>query len=164
MKKWILIVLTAAVICAFGWVVSNRPKTVGKAVKEGDFKEFYYTYSTTVNPPEFQRYRIYIDENGRRMFYHEKREGDRVFLTEEDITVAGERELTSEEWDTFWNCISGGVVVNRRESVTSGGAGPWLYLYWKGDKDKCQVFTFGERENLYEFEEFCKGLKESMQK
>lgn len=85
MNKWIIIIVFSIVaIFVLGWVLSNNPKIVGKTIKESDFKEFYYTYSSTTNPPEFQRYRIYI-ENGKRMFYHEKREGDNVFLTEEDI-------------------------------------------------------------------------------
>ena len=159
MKKLMIIpALSITAICVLGLMLLNSTKTVGKNIKEDDFNEFYYTYSTTVNPPEFQRYRIYT-ENGKRMFYHEKREGDRVFLTEEDITVAGSKELSPEEWKTFWNLISEGTVKNRREKITAGGAGPWLYLYWNGDKDKCQEFTFADFEKKTEFEEFCVGLK-----
>lgn len=128
---------------------------------EDKFKDFYYTYATTVNPPEFQRYRFY-KEDGKFYFYHEKREGDSVFLTEEDITVYGTKELTDEEWETFWKLIGGGSVKKRKESTNSGGSGPWLYLYWDGDKDIYQEFSFKEYENLYEFEEFCEGLVESM--
>lgn len=159
MKKWIIIiVILIAAICAFVWMLSSNPKTVGKTIKEDDFKEFYYTYSTTVNPPEFQRYRIYT-ENGKKMFYHEKREGDKVFLTEEDIIASGEIELTNEEWETFWGFISGGTVKNRHKNISSGGSGPWLYLYWNGDKDKCQEFTFDTPEKEAEFEGFCAELE-----
>lgn len=160
-KMMIIIALSVAAVCVFGWALSNTPKTVGKNIREKDFKEFYYTYSTTVNPPEFQRYRLYT-ENGRKMFYHEKREGDRVFLTEEDITVSGAIELTAEEWETFWGCLSGGTVRNRKESVTSGRAAPWLYLYWSGDKNKCQEFTFENPGKEAEFEELCAALAFSM--
>lgn len=162
MKKMIVVILislSVAVICALGWLfVSNDPKIVGKTIQEDDFKEFYYTYSTTVNPPEFQRYRFYV-ENEKKMFYHEKREGDKVFLTEEDITVSGNRELTAEEWAKFWSYISGGTVDNRQDSTNSGGAGPWLYLYWNGDKDKCQEYTFADLQKKMEFEKFCMELK-----
>lgn len=158
MMKWIIITLSVVAVCAFGWMLSNNPKIVGKTIKENDFKEFYYTYSTTVNPPEFQRYRIY-SENGKKMFYHEKREGDKVFLEEEDITTSGTIELTSEEWETFWSYISGGTVENRNERTTSGGAGPWLYLYWNGDKNKCQEFSFADSKKEMKFEEFCVKLK-----
>lgn len=163
MNKWIMIiafsvVAISAAVCVVGWMLLNNPKTVGTTIKEDDFKEFYYTYSTTVNPPEFQRYRIYI-ENGKKMFYHEKREGDKVFLTEDDITVSGEIELSSKEWETFWSFISGGTVENRKESTTSGGSGPWLFLYWNGDKDKCQQFSFADLEKENGFEEFCEELK-----
>lgn len=159
MKKFpIDIALPIAVVCVFGWMLLNNTKTVGKTIKEDAFREFYYTYSTTVNPPEFQRYRIYT-ENSKRMFYHEKREGNTVFLTEEDITVSGEVELTPEEWERFWSFISGGTVKARKERVTAGGPGPWLYLYWNGDKDKYQEFTFADSEKKTEFEEFCMELK-----
>lgn len=93
------------------------------------------------------------------MFYHEKREGDKVFLTEEDIAVSGEIELTSEEWEEIWICLSGGIVKNRTENTVSGGDGPWLYLYWDGDKNKCQEFTFADLEKETTFEELCVKLK-----
>lgn len=157
-KSVIIVALTVALICTGGWMISGNKKIVGKDIKESDFKEFYYTYSSTVNPPEFQRYRIYT-ENGKRMFYHEKREGNKVFLTEEDITVSGTTELTAKEWETFWSYISGGKVENRKENTNSGGAGPWLYLYWNGDKNKCQEFTFADFRKKTEFEEFCVRLK-----
>lgn len=137
----------------------SKTKTVGDDIKEDDFREFFYTYSKTVNPPEFQRYRFYI-EDGKYMFYHEKREGDNVFLTEDDITISGVKELTEEECNKFFKLISGGNVRNRREDDTTGGSGPWLYLYWNGDEGKCQEFSFKENDDLFEFEEFCIELKE----
>lgn len=137
-------------------------KIVGKKITEDKFKDFYYTYATTVNPPEFQRYRFYM-ENGKAFFYHEKREGNNVFLTEDDITVCGTKELSDEEWSRFWNLIDGGNVSKRKENTDSGNSGPWLYLYWDGDKDIYQEFSFAEDEYVYEFETFCVELVESMQ-
>ncbi|MDO4189403.1 MAG: hypothetical protein Q4D29_10485, partial [Lachnospiraceae bacterium] len=138
-----------------------REKVVGKKITKDKFKDFYYTYATTVNPPEYQRYRFYV-EGGKTFFYHEKREGNNTFLTEEDITVCGTKELSSEEWDKFWNLIDGGSVRKRKESADSGNSGPWLYLYWEGDKNTWQEFSFKEYEDMQEFEEFCKGLVESV--
>lgn len=115
-----MIALSIAAVCAFGYMLSNGPKTVEKAVREDVFQEFYYTYATTVYPPEFRRYRIYT-ENGKKLFYHETREGDTVFLTEEDITVSGEMELTPAEWETLWGCLSGG---HRGESQGEHDHGP----------------------------------------
>ncbi len=161
MKKYIIITLIALLLvaaCVLVLALSLKPKTVGKAIKESDFKEFYYTYSSTVNPPEFQRYRIYT-ENGKKMFYHEKREGDKTFLNEEDITVNGTMELTAEQWEALWNCLDGGKVTKRKESTDSGNAGPWLYLYWNGDNGKYQQFSFADAEKQTEFEKLCKELK-----
>ena len=137
-------------------------RVVGKKVTEDKFKEFYYTYATTVNPPEFQRYRFFM-EDGKAFFYHEKREGNNTFLTEEDITLSGTRELSGEEWNTFWAFLDGGTVKKRTERTDSGNPGPWLYLYWDGDKNACQVFSFKEQDTVYAFEEFCEGLVQSMQ-
>lgn len=160
MKKLpIIIASSIAAIGALGCMLFNNKKIVGKTITEEDFKEFYYTYSTTVNPPEFQRYRFYI-EDGKKMFYHEKREGNKTFLTEEDITVTGVRELSSEEWEKFWNYITGGTVENRKEDTSTGGSGPYLYLYWNGDKNKCQEFTFASLEKKTGFEAFCETLKQ----
>ena len=39
-------------------------------------------------------------DNGRKMFYHEKREGDSVFLTEEDITVYANMVFESAQGDS----------------------------------------------------------------
>ena len=157
-----ILIVTAITAClAFSCIGCAKgavgAKVVGKKITEDKFKEFYYTYAATTYPPEFQRYRFY-KEDGKAFFYHEKREGDKVFLTEEDITLCGTKELSKDEWATFWNFIDGGSVKNRTESTESGGSGPWLYLYWDGDKDVCQEFSFKEYETIYEFEEFCKGL------
>ena len=159
----ILFVIVIGVCLALGCVGCGgtvKGKIVGKKVTKDKFKDFYYTYATTVNPPEFQRYRFYM-ENGKAFFYHEKREGNNVFLTEEDITVSGTKELSNEEWETFWNLIDGGSVSKRKENTDSGSSGPWLYLYWDGDKDVCQEFSFKEYGTVYEFEAFCEELVNS---
>ena len=59
----------------------NGPKTVGTDVKMPDITEFYFTYSSSTYPPEFQRYRFLV-KNGAHLFHHEKREGDHWPLTE----------------------------------------------------------------------------------
>ena len=171
-KVNILLVIIIAVFLSLGCIgcakisedswINMGAKVVGKTITEDKFREFYYTYSTTVNPPEFQRYRFF-KEDGKAFFYHEKREGNNTFLTEEDITVSGTKELSNEEWTTFWDLIDGGSVVNRKENVNSGNSGPWLFLYWDGDKDKCQEFAFKEYEDVDEFEAFCERLVNSMQ-
>lgn len=156
-KNKVKIVFFTVITACLTLGLTGCAKSVGKQISKDKFKEFYYTYSTTVNPPEFQRYRFYL-EDGKAFFYHEKREGNNTFLTEEDITVSGTRELTNEEWDTFWKLIDGGNVVNRKENTNTGDSGPWLYIYWDGDKNSCQKFSFREDELVYDFVEFCEGL------
>ena len=132
-------------------------KLVGTDVKLESVTEFYYTYSTSTDPPQYQRYRFYT-EDGKRFFFHEKREGDHWPLTEDDATVAGTVELTEAEWEAFFDCLKGGTVKKREENLDSGRAGPWLYLYWNGDKSKYQEFTFASYGARCDFEELCEGL------
>ena len=37
-------------------------KTVGRDIKIDDITEFYYTYSSSTNPPDYQRYRFYVED------------------------------------------------------------------------------------------------------
>lgn len=139
-------------------LLGKKEYRLEKDIKQEAFKKFYYTYSSTAFPPEFQRYLFAVD-NGKATFYHEKREGETVFLKEKDITVSGTLELSADEWQTFWDFLKKGTVHKRIESTTSGDAGPWLFLYWDGDKDVNQEFEFTNYSTLRAFETFCIELK-----
>ena len=132
-------------------------KTVGRDIKIDDITEFYYTYSSSTNPPDYQRYRFYVDD-GKYMFYHEARKGDHWPLTEDDITVSGKVELTEEQWKAFFELLNNGKVKKREEHLESGDPGPWLYLYWNGDKSKYQKFSFASLAERSAFEELCEEL------
>ena len=143
----VLLALIAAVLLLTGMfggskapVLGKRELTVGTDILPEDVTEFYYTLSSSTDPPRYQRYRFYREE-GRTFFYHEKREGDHWPLREGDITVSGTKELTGEEWAAFFGLLREGTVQKRAESTESGGKGPWLYLYWEGDIGKgfCRV-------------------------
>ena len=139
-------------------VFTNGDKTVGANISMDEITEFYYTEDASTDPPHFQRFRFYT-EDGAYYFYHEKREGDHWPLTEEDATVTGTLELTEEEWTTFFGLLEGGTVTKREEHLESGGSGPWLYLYWTGDKGKIQEFSFRDAETRLAFEDYCNELK-----
>lgn len=160
----VLLFLAAGIVFGLteGGFLGKNKFVIGRDIKEDQFLEFYYTESSTAYPPTFQRYRFYTDF-GKHMFYHEKREGDKVFLEEEDITVSGTMELSEEEWNTFWNFMNGATVQKRTENTNSGGSGPWLYFYWEKDPGDCQEFHFPQKETESEFEEFCIRLKEKEQ-
>ncbi|MBO4298371.1 MAG: hypothetical protein J5998_06200 [Clostridia bacterium] len=132
---------------------------VGADIAMEDITEFYYTYSSSTFPPDYQRYRFYVDDEAR-LFYHETRAGDHWPLTEEDVTVSGTMELSEAQWTAFFECLSGGTVKRREEHLESGDAGPWLYLYWKGDEGSCQEFAFPSWVAGAAFEAFCAELKE----
>ena len=135
-----------------------KPVTVGTDVALGDVTDFYYTYSTSTAPPHYQRYRFYVD--GRKyLFYHETREGGGWPQTEKDITDSGSRPLSKAEWAEFFECLKGGTVENRKEHLEDGDAGPWLFLYWKGDHGKCQEFSFASPAARFAFEELCVRLR-----
>ncbi|MBO4313431.1 MAG: hypothetical protein J5838_03985 [Desulfovibrio sp.] len=159
MKLLFCCLAAAAVILGFAPMNPfARTKTVGTDVGIGDVTEFYYTYSTSTNPPEYQRYRFYLKE-GKPAFHHERREGDRWPLTEKDVTVSGGRHLSGQEWAEFFDTLKGGTVRNREEHTESGDSGPWLFLYWKGDRSKCREFSFANYGSRLAFEALCSRLK-----
>ena len=137
----------------------KRELTVGTDIGPEDVTEFYYTLSSSTDPPRYQRYRFYIQE-GRTFFCHEKREGDHWPLREADVTVSGTRELTPAEWDAFFDLLRDGTVEKRKENPDSGGSGPWLYLYWKGDRSVWQEYAFSNRQARSDFEDFCAALRD----
>jgi hypothetical protein len=134
-------------------------RIVGQTVMKQDVRDFFYTLSSSTNPPQFQRWRFY-EEDGKKYFYHEKREGDHWPLREGDITISGTRELTEAQWDEFFECLQGGSVQRRRDSLESGGRGPWLYLYWRGDRGVIQQFDFADASSRLAFEDLCRRLME----
>ena len=136
----------------------KKEKTVGKQVTQERIQQFYWTYSTSTNPPVFQRYRISV-EDGIPYFYHETREGDHWPLTEADVTVSGVKELTPEEWAYLYELWSGGTVRAREESLDSGDSGPWTYLYWDGDRGDVQQFEFESYTKATQFKAYCEELK-----
>ena len=142
----------------FGLGGCKKEYVVGKDIKKEEILQFYFTESSTTNPPYFQRYRIY-KEDGNYYYYHEKREGNVVFLTEEHITLSGTLKLTDKQWDTIYSYLEGGTVIPRQEHTESGDSGPFLYLYWDKDKDDIQEFSFETYEKQNEFEKYCIELK-----
>lgn len=153
----ICVVIALVIAGALLVLAGNRARVVGRDIAAADITEFFYTRSSSVNPPEYQRYRFRV-EDGTYTFYHEKREGAHWPLTESDITVSGTVELSGKEWTEFMECLNGGTVKKRGESAEAGGSGPWLYLYWKGDRAKYQEFSFSSLEAKRSFEEFCAEL------
>ncbi|MBP3730893.1 MAG: hypothetical protein J6I40_05425 [Mailhella sp.] len=133
---------------------------VGADIAIHDITDFYYTYSTSTARPHYQRYRFYVDGQ-QPMFYHETREGGGWPQTEKDITAAGSRKLSDAEWAEFFDCVKGGTVKNREEHLESGSSGPWLYLYWKGDRGQCQEFSFASPADRFSFENFCVKLRQA---
>ena len=158
---WAICGAAAAVVAAVivvATVRANGAKTVGRDVPDADITAFYYTLSSSTDPATYQRYR-FTAENGAYTFYHETREGSRWPLTEEDITVSGETALTPARWEALLACIRGGEVRPREEHLESGGRGPWLYLYWNGDRGKTQEFSFAGYESEQAFLRLCEALK-----
>ena len=164
----VLIVLAAAVLCLTGVIGGDKAPgpgplrkelTVGTDILPEDVTEFYYTLSASTNPPRYQRYRFYAEEGGT-FFYHEKREGDHWPLREGDITVSGTRELTEAEWSALFGLLREGTVKKREERLEDGDPGPWLYLYWKGDRSVWQEYAFPSYPARSAFEDFCAALRD----
>ena len=153
----IFVVIAIAIVVLLFVQTGKRERVVGKDISVEAITEFYYTHSSSTNPPDYQRYRFYTEE-GTYKFYHEKREGIAWPLTESHITRSGSIELSEEEWTEFLNFLKGGIVKKRDQSIETGGSGPWLYLYWNGDRDEYQAFSFATLNERNAFEEFCEKL------
>ena len=151
--------ITALILALFMKGIFKKEMIVGKDIKAEDITEFYFTWSGSAYPPDFQRYRFYVEE-GKPFFYHETREGDHWPLTETDITLSGSMELSEEEWMKFFELLEGSTVKAREESTESGSRGPWLYLYWKRDRSRYQELSFASLEQRNAFETYCIELKE----
>ncbi len=143
----------------FDFLSGRGEFTVDTDIKLNDITDFYYTLSSSAYPPTYQRYRFY-SQDGKRIFYHEKREGKQWPLTEACITVSGTLDLSEAEWAEFYQCLRGGKVKPREECIESGSSGPWTFLYWKGDKSKYQQFSFVDFAAEKSFEELCARLQQ----
>ncbi len=143
---------------------AKKEKIVGKDIRKEDISDFYYTVENINFNAFYQRYRFYT-EDGKYMFFHESRRRENRYgpTTEDDVTLTGTIELEPDQWDEFYGFVEDGIVRDREDAADSGGSGPWLYLYWQGDKSRFQEFSFesyGKRES---FEEFCVLLAEGTQ-
>lgn len=161
MKKLSVFVLCLALLAICG---CNQPNNgvyvVGVDIRPEEVTEFYYTVSTSTFPPHYQRYRFY-KEDGAYKFFHETREGDHLPLTEADATVSETVELSGDQWSDFLVLIAGGRVIARQEHLEDADSGPWLYLYWTGDKGDIQEFSFATAAERFRFVEFCESLRDS---
>ena len=134
-------------------------KNVGKDITSDDITDFYYTEENINYDAYYQRYRFYV-EDGKHMYFHETRErkDDYGPCTEEDTTLTGTVALTDDQWKEFYELVTGGTVKAREESADAGDSGPWLYMYWKGDKSKYQEFSFESYGKEKSFVDFCLSL------
>ena len=85
--KYRYLILTVLILCALS-ARAGAVITVGEDIAPEDITDFYYTYSTSVYPPEYLRYRFWR-ENGEKWFYHESRHGGGWPQTEDDIVSSG---------------------------------------------------------------------------
>ena len=157
----IAIVVLAAVLCAVlsACGVFRTALRVGRDIAPEAITAFYSTEASSTDPPYYRQFRFWT-ENGKYFFAREVREGSHWPLTEEDITVFVEKELSEQERAELLQCLDGGTVTKRTEDISAGGSGPWLYLYWNGDRGKYQVFTFSDNEKAAAFGAFCTALAE----
>lgn len=138
----------------------SKDYIVGKDIVIDDVKDFYYTYHHVNYNPEYQRYRFYKN-NDEYIFFHDLRKKDGYgFLDENDSIRKGEIKLNKEEWEKFYSLIIDGKVIKKKDNAESGDSGPWMYLYWKNDKDKYQEYYFASYEKQLEFKEYCESLIE----
>ena len=134
----------------------KKEMIVGQTVKQMDINEFYYTVDKSTNPPEFFRY-YFHKENEKWIFHFEKREADHWPLTEADITEVCDVNLSDAEAEEFFSYINNGKITKRSDAPLDS-SGPYLFIYWNGDKGDYQVFEFEAYSQQKEFEVFCRSL------
>lgn len=157
MIGWICVAIAVvSVVVTMIWIV-NRERTVGKDIIAEDITEFVYTRSASSAPPCYQRYRFYR-EDGTWMLYHETRKDSHWPLTEADIISSGSIGLTDSACAEWMAYLNGGMVKKRTKHTEAGGKGPWMYLYWNGDRSKYQEFSFASFTTRSSFEAYCEAL------
>lgn len=134
----------------------KKEMTVGSVVKTEDINEFYYTVDESTYPPQFFRY-YFHKENGQWMFHFEKREADHWPLREDDVTESCDISLSDEERDEFFSYIENGKITKRSDEPLDS-SGPYLFIYWNGDKGDSQVYHFENYGKQKNFESFCSSL------
>lgn len=137
----------------------NGKITVEGSIPAESITDFYYTVSNINYDAFYQRYRFFT-EDGKHLFFHETRErkDDYGPATEDDTTAIGTVELTNGQWSEFYDHICNGTVKAREETADAGGSGPWMYLYWNGDKSKYQEYYFASSGAQLKFVDFCVSL------
>lgn len=75
--------------------------------------------------------------------------------------LSDSKELSEREWQEFLNYLIGGKVKARKQNTKTGESGPWFYLYWEGDCDKYQFFSFPSSSEEKAFESYCEELGKS---
>ena len=103
----------------------GRPLTVGSHIAAESISEFYYTLSTSTNPPHYQRYRFYLQDGSWQLFC-ETREGQSWPLTEKDITHSAVVSLSGADAAELMRCLQGGAVTRRGSGTETGGREPAL--------------------------------------
>lgn len=148
------ILLIAFAVLLTSALFANQPKQIGKHIAPHSILSFTYTYSSSVNPPNYIRYQFSM-EDGAPVFRYEYRKGNHWPLTEEDISDASSVFLTHAQWQEMLSCLENGKVTQRKTQTESGDAGPWTYITWRGDKGKYQQFSFPDTGKRADFERLC---------
>ena len=131
------------------------PKWVGKQIPFRDVTAFVYTRASSTNPPEHTRWHLML-QNGTPVLMYEQRTGNHWPLTGEDISASSTVTLTQTQWQTLLHCLQGGQVIRRTENPETGDSGPFMYLYWQGDRDSIRQFTFASHEREQQFLTLCR--------
>ncbi len=156
--RFCFLLLLVLMLCCLA--SAQAESAVGTEIGPEDITDFYYTVDASVYPPFYQRYRFW-QEDGKKWFFHETRQGEEWPLTEEHTVFSGTLEVSPETWSAFFSCLEGGTVRERSEEVLDGDSGPWTYLYWKGDEGKYQEFSFPSYGGRLAFEKLCSDLAQN---
>lgn len=131
-------------------------KIVGKKIKKEDVKAFFYTLSSSAYPAKCETYVFYTQKDEYK-FECNKKEGKHFPLLDGDVVFSTEKTVSDVVWNTLFECLQGGKVTKRKAHLETGVLLS-LYLYWEGDRDKWQEFSFETLGKKLEFERLCQML------
>ena len=83
-----------------------------------------------------------------------------------DVSIANETNISEGHIKMIESCKTEIISIDkevekRKEHLESGSSGPWLFLYWNGDRSKYQEFSFPSWGARKSFEEYCVRLKDA---
>lgn len=150
----IVAVILAAAVCIGLYLFFFADKTVGSSVSFDQLGEFTYSYYSTAFPAENIEYK-FIRKGEGWTYNYKHLKGEHLPLTDADLIESSGCELDAGQISKFYSLLGSGKISRHKESVESGGAGPWYIVRFEGDMDIFTDYSFASYDKEQDFLQFC---------